>query len=112
MEYRDAQQNTARVQAEAVLIATGRSPNAEPLFVGSYRPEIVRGAIVANEAGCTSLPHLYVIGDAKAGNIQLAHLAEAQGKNVVAYIWASRCRWIPLWCPPVYTQTRRSPRWG
>ena len=86
VEYRDAQQNTARVQAEAVLIATGRSPNAEPLFVGSYLPEIVRGAIVANEAGCTSLPHLYVIGDAKAGNIQLAHLAEAQGKNVVAYI--------------------------
>ena len=41
---------------------------------------------MADAAGRTSLPHLYVIGDAKAGNIQLAHLAEAQGKNAVAAI--------------------------
>ena len=36
--------------------------------------------------GRTSVPHVYVIGDAKAKNIQLAHVASAQGENVVAVI--------------------------
>ena len=30
--------------------------------------------------GRTSIPHVYVIGDAKAKNIQLAHVASAQGR--------------------------------
>ena len=84
--YTDARGNTASVTAGKVLIATGRRPHAEALFSGEYRPAFSRGGIVADEAGRTALPHLYVIGDAKAGNIQLAHLAEAQGKNVVAAI--------------------------
>ena len=36
--------------------------------------------------GRTSVPHVYGIGDAKAKNIQLAHVASAQGENVVAVI--------------------------
>ena len=45
-----------------------------------------KGAILADEQGRTSLPHLYVIGDARAHNIQLAHVAEAQGTNVAALL--------------------------
>ena len=86
VQYADARGNLCRVGAQGVLIATGRRAAVEDLFAGEYRPELSRGGIVADEAGRTSLPHLYVIGDAKAGNIQLAHLAEAQGKNVVAAI--------------------------
>ena len=86
VQYADAKGSPCGVRAEGVLIATGRRPAAEGLFAGAYRPDIERGGILADAAGRTSLPHLYVIGDAKAGNIQLAHLAEAQGKNAVAAI--------------------------
>lgn len=86
VQYADARGNAAGVRAEGVLIATGRRPAAGSLFIGAYRPDIERGGILADAAGRTSLPHLYVIGDARTGNIQLAHLAEAQGKNAVAAI--------------------------
>ena len=86
VQYADAKGNLFTARAQGVLIATGRRAATENLFAGDYRPELSRGGIMADEAGRTSLPHLYVIGDAKAGNIQLAHLAEAQGKNVVAAI--------------------------
>lgn len=86
VQYADAKGNAARVRAQGVLIAAGRRPAAEGLFAGDYRPELERGGIPADAAGRTGLPHLYVIGDARAGSIQLAHLAEAQGKNAVAAI--------------------------
>ncbi|MFR2155692.1 MAG: dihydrolipoyl dehydrogenase [Evtepia gabavorous] len=44
------------------------------------------GLLVGDDMGRTSVPHVYVIGDAKAKNIQLAHVASAQGENVVAVI--------------------------
>lgn len=84
VHYADAKGNAASVSAAGVLIATGRRPAAENLFAETYRPDLERGGILADEAGRTSLPHLYAIGDVKARNIQLAHLAEAQGKNTVA----------------------------
>ncbi len=72
--------------AEGVLMATGRRANLEGLFADGAAPELVRGAIQADRDGCTSVPGLYVIGDAKAGTIQLAHSATAQAANVVAVI--------------------------
>ena len=86
VQYADAKGNAARVRAQGVLIAAGRRPAAEGLFAGDYRPNLEHGGIPADAAGRTGLPHLYVIGDARAGSIQLAHLAEAQGKNAVAAI--------------------------
>lgn len=73
-------------QGEAVLIATGRRANTANLFECENPPEIVRGAVVADENGKTSSDRIFVIGDAKANNIQLAHVAEAQGKNAVDII--------------------------
>ena len=114
VQYADVKGNAAGVRAEGVLIATGRRPAAGSLFIGAYRPDIERGDLVGDAAGRTSLPHLYVIGDARAGNIQLAHLAEAQGKNAVAAILGRPCRWTRASCPPASTPTRRrrSPRWA
>ena len=45
-----------------------------------------KGAEHTVTAQGTSVPHVYVIGDAKARNIQLAHVASAQGENAVAAI--------------------------
>jgi len=94
--YTDKAGKACAVTAQGVLIATGRRAAAEGLFTGEA-PDMERGAILADEAGRTSLPHVYVIGDAKAGTLQLAHLAEAQARNAVAAI-----RGLPL---PVDTGT-------
>lgn len=74
------------VEASGVLAATGRHAYVEGLFSPDAQPELERGALVADEHGATSLPHVYVIGDARANSIQLAHAARAQGRNVVAHI--------------------------
>lgn len=84
--YKDAKGNECQVQAEGVLVATGRRANVQGVFSESMMPELVRGALPADENGKTALPGVYVIGDAKAANIQLAHVAEAQAKNAVAVI--------------------------
>ena len=69
-----------------MLIATGRRANTAGLFAEGTAPEMERGAIVADEAGRTDIGHLWVIGDARARNVQLAHVAEAQARNVIASI--------------------------
>lgn len=71
---------------EAVLIATGRRANTANLFECENAPEIIRGAVAADKNGRTDAKGIYVIGDAKAGNIQLAHVAEAQARNAVDMI--------------------------
>ena len=76
----------SEVCAEGVLIATGRRANTAGLFADGTAPEMERGAIVADEAGRTGIEHLWVIGDARARNVQLAHVAEAQARNVIASI--------------------------
>ncbi len=73
-------------QGEAVLIATGRRANTANLFECKNPPEIVRGGVSGDKNGRTSSDRIFVIGDAKANNIQLAHVAEAQGKNAVDII--------------------------
>ena len=84
--YADKKGKETTVTAEGVLAATGRRADLEGLFAPGAEPELERGAIVADELGRTSIPHLYVIGDARARNIQLAHVAAAQAENVVAVI--------------------------
>lgn len=67
-------------------MAAGRRAALEGLFGDGVEPEMNRGALVADADGRTSIPGLYVIGDAMAGNIQLAHVAAAQGENVIDVI--------------------------
>ena len=86
VRYADRRGNERVVEAEGVLVACGRRANTEGLFSTEARPELSRGALVCDEAGRTSVEHLWAIGDVVAGNIQLAHVAEAQGRNVVASI--------------------------
>lgn len=74
------------VTAQGVLAAAGRKANLDGLFGPDFTLELERGAIVGDADGRTSVPHIYVIGDAKARNIQLAHVASAQGENAVAVI--------------------------
>ena len=84
--YLDKKGKETVVTAEGVLAAAGRCANVDGLFAEGVEIEMFKNAIVGDEVGRTSSPHIYVIGDAKAKNIQLAHVAEAQGANAVAVI--------------------------
>ena len=86
VHYTDRRGNQGVAEAEGVLVACGRRANTEGLFSPAVQPELSRGALVCDEAGRTSEEHLWAIGDVVAGTIQLAHVAEAQARNVVAYI--------------------------
>ena len=86
VSYENKKGEVCTAEAEAVLIATGRKANTANLFDCDKAPELFRGAVVADENGLTNIPKLYVIGDAKAYNIQLAHVGEAQARNAVDVI--------------------------
>jgi len=84
--YANKQGETCEACGEAVLMATGRRAVTEGLFAPGAEPVLERGAVVTDAAGLTSNPHLYAIGDVRAHTIQLAHVASAQARNVVATI--------------------------
>ena len=74
------------VDADTVLVATGRRPYAEGLgleALGVARGD--RGKISVNDRLETSVPGLYAIGDVTDIK-QLAHFASAQGKAAVEVI--------------------------
>ena len=73
------------LQADEVLIATGRRADIASLAEESLGLEINRG-VVSDDNGKTNIDNIYVIGDARSGNIQLAHVAEAQGENIIDLI--------------------------
>jgi dihydrolipoamide dehydrogenase len=75
-----------KVEADVVLIATGRRPAADDLgleSVGIARGD--RGKIVVNDHLQTSLANVYAIGDVTDIK-QLAHFASAQGKAAAEII--------------------------
>ncbi|MBQ2582602.1 MAG: FAD-dependent oxidoreductase, partial [Erysipelotrichaceae bacterium] len=85
VNYLDRNGDPQTAMARQVLIATGRKANLEGLLGDECQPEVFRG-IVSDAEGRTNIPGIYVIGDARSGNIQLAHVAEAQGENIVDLI--------------------------
>lgn len=66
------------IPAEGILVAIGRTPNTEDIFVGQAALEMNRGHIIVDENFKTSIDNIYAIGDV-IGGIQLAHVASAQG---------------------------------
>lgn len=84
--FKDKNEEVHTVTAEGALVAVGRTPSTKGLFAEAVQPELSRGALVVDEAGQTSIPGIYAIGDVRAGGIQLAHAASAQAENVVATI--------------------------
>ena len=74
-EYNGAQE---QLEAGAVLMAVGRTPNTEGLNAQGIGLEFDRNAIKTDLCLCTNVPNIYAIGDI-TGKIQLAHVATAQG---------------------------------
>lgn len=89
VHYTDRKGRAGSAEAALVLAATGRRADVAALFPADYCPDLQRGAAVSDAEGRTSLPGVWVIGDARAGNIQLAHVATAQAQNFVARLTGS-----------------------
>ncbi len=66
--------NRERLEANAVLIAVGRSPNLQDLQVSRAGIDLENGRLRINEYLQTSVPHIYAIGDL-VSPVPLAHTA-------------------------------------
>lgn len=66
-------------EGEAVLCAVGRRAAWEGLFAEGIVPELDGRILKVNQRYETSIPGIYAIGDV-ASDIQLAHVASAQGQ--------------------------------
>lgn len=75
----------ATVDAELVLVATGRQPNIDGLGLDKAGIATERRGITTNADLQTTVPHVYAIGDVN-GRTMLAHAASFQGKHVVNHI--------------------------
>ncbi len=73
------------VEADLVLIATGRAANSEGLNLEAVGIETNRGAIVVDDNMQTSQKGVYAIGDVNA-RMMLAHAATFQGFRAVNHI--------------------------
>ncbi|MFV0412239.1 MAG: dihydrolipoyl dehydrogenase [Oscillospiraceae bacterium] len=80
-----AKEQQQAVQAEAVLVATGRRPALENLFAEGAAPRMAGGFVEVNGHFETSLPGLYAIGDITPGP-QLAHAATAAAITAVEHM--------------------------
>ncbi|MGI6045289.1 MAG: dihydrolipoyl dehydrogenase [Eggerthellaceae bacterium] len=74
------------VEAEAVLISTGRVTDLSDVFDEDCMPESNRGRILVDKSMRTSLEGVYAIGDIANAGPQLAHAASAQGIVAVSAI--------------------------
>lgn len=83
--YADKNGSEVCLKADEVLVATGRRANIAGLLDESVGVETSRG-VKSDENGKTDIENIYVIGDARDGNIQLAHVAECQGENIIDLI--------------------------
>jgi dihydrolipoamide dehydrogenase len=72
----------ARLEAEVVLVATGRKPFVDGLGLDALGVQMTqRGQIATDERYATSVPGVYAIGDVREGPM-LAHKAEDEGMAV------------------------------
>lgn len=81
----------ASVEADGILIATGRRADTDGLFAAEtgLLPDMDRGRILVDEHYRTSIPGIYAAGDV-IGGIQLAHAASAEGCRAVAHMFGEQ----------------------
>lgn len=76
---------TIEIEAEYVLIATGRKPRTEGLHLDRLPIEVSKAGIVTDDYLQTTVPHVYAIGDVN-GRSMLAHAASMQARRAVNHI--------------------------
>ena len=77
-----AVQDLSEIDADIILMATGRKPNVSADFANAGFDFDERGGVAVNEHFETSVKGIYAIGDVNSRQM-LAHAAEMQGIHVV-----------------------------
>lgn len=72
-------EKTFSMEADALLIATGRSPNINSLNLDAAGVEFTKKGISVNEKCRTSQRHIYAVGDV-TGEYQFTHMSEHMAK--------------------------------
>lgn len=73
------------VEADGILIATGRRPDTAGVFAPGVEVRTAKGFLVTDGNHETSLSCVFAVGDV-TGGIQLAHAASAQGIEAAEYL--------------------------
>jgi len=84
--WTDAGGKTVEKEADAVLVAVGRSPRTADVGLDKTRVELDRGFVKVNEWQETAEPGVYAVGDIVAGLPQLAHSGAMSGIVAVTRI--------------------------
>lgn len=92
---KDSSNEERYVESSHVLTAIGREPNMDQLFASNCPVEMEGDRIKVDSHFCTSIPDVYAIGDL-VSDIQLAHVAAAQGTVVVEHILKKKERTVLL----------------
>ena len=79
VRYQSADGSEQTVEADAVLVSTGRVANVEDLGLEAAGVTAEPRRIPADPARRTNVPHIYAVGDV-AGDWQLAHTAFREGE--------------------------------
>jgi len=84
------------LEADAVFAAIGRRPNTAGLGLEAAGVRVTdRGAIAVDEAGATSLPHVYALGDV-TDRLNLTPVATAQGHALADTLFGAKPRTVSL----------------
>lgn len=78
----DANEQTKRAQADALLMATGRQPNVEELGLNAAAVEYTERGITVDDRCRTNQKHIYAVGDV-TGRYQFTHMSEHMAKVAV-----------------------------
>ncbi len=78
----------ASVQADALLVATGRTPNGDRVDAAAIGIELDGTRVLTDKWGRTTVPGVWAIGDITSEH-QLKHVANAQARAVFANIAAA-----------------------
>lgn len=73
------------IEADCILVATGRQANVEGLGLENTSIEVGRRGIEVDDNMQTTVPHIYAIGDVN-GRQMLAHAATFQGFHAINHI--------------------------
>ncbi|WP_349407416.1 dihydrolipoyl dehydrogenase family protein [Pseudalkalibacillus sp. SCS-8] len=74
--------NTFDLEADDILIATGRKPNTDNLGLEEIGVKLDKGHVVVNDHLQTTVPNIFAVGDTN-GKYPFTHAAGMEGKLVV-----------------------------
>lgn len=84
--YQNMKKGTSEtIEADCILVATGRQANVEGLGLENTSIEVGRRGIEVDDNMQTTVPHIYAIGDVN-GRQMLAHAATFQGFHAINHI--------------------------